>query len=207
LTSIGKVASRFAGVVIACDLNDRIVTWSPAATEYFGREAGDVVGRTLHETLNLRDGFGNRLPAGNRAFREMIRHAEGIRPFRIQARKSSGESCCVDVTVVVVVGATSSEYGFIYLMRPTTSAAAEAFLSSVLSNDSHGHAPLMSSRLTPRQTEILHLLSLGVRPDRISTSLGISPHTLRRHAQNISRALGVHSRREAVSKAFLDDLL
>ena len=51
--------------------------------------------------------------------------------------------------------------GFVYLLRPTASAAAGAFLSSVLSDESQNHVPSMPRRLTPRQTEILNLLSLG----------------------------------------------
>ena len=38
----------------------------------------------------------------------------------------------------------------------------------------------------------------GKSPEQISLSLGVSPHTLRTHTQNIITKLGVHSKMEAL---------
>ena len=70
--AVGEGAA-VVGVAVGSDLNDRIVAWNPAASNFFGREASEVVGETLQETLDARDPFGNRLGAKNRAFQEMIR--------------------------------------------------------------------------------------------------------------------------------------
>lgn len=56
-------------------------------------------------------------------------------------------------------------------------------------------------RLTPRETEILRRMAEGLTPDRISETLGISPHTLRTHVQNVLMKLGVHSKMEALTLA------
>lgn len=53
-------------------------------------------------------------------------------------------------------------------------------------------------RLTPRELEILREAALGRRNDEIAHDLGMSPHTVRTHVQNILTKLGVHSKLEAV---------
>ena len=53
-------------------------------------------------------------------------------------------------------------------------------------------------RLTPRETQILEQMAAGATPDRIAETLGMSPHTLRTHTQNILTKLGVHSKMEAL---------
>lgn len=56
-------------------------------------------------------------------------------------------------------------------------------------------------RLTPRETQVLQLMADGMSSDRIATHLGLSPHTLRTHVQNILTKLQVHSKLEALSLA------
>lgn len=55
--------------------------------------------------------------------------------------------------------------------------------------------------LTPRQLEILALLSHGASTEQIAKELFISKTTVRNHVANLLGALGVHSRIEAVAKA------
>ena len=56
-------------------------------------------------------------------------------------------------------------------------------------------------RLTPRELEILQRLTDGQTPDQIASDLGMSPHTLRTHTQNVLTKLGVHSKLEAIVAA------
>lgn len=56
-------------------------------------------------------------------------------------------------------------------------------------------------RLTKRECEILEHLAAGESSETISTTLGMSPHTLRTHVQNILTKLAVHSKTEAVVAA------
>jgi DNA-binding NarL/FixJ family response regulator len=53
-------------------------------------------------------------------------------------------------------------------------------------------------RLTPRENEILAQMATGAPADQIAEELGMSPHTLRTHTQNILTKLGVHSKMEAL---------
>jgi DNA-binding NarL/FixJ family response regulator len=55
--------------------------------------------------------------------------------------------------------------------------------------------------LTPRQAEVLRLLEHGRSTRQIAEELHLSPETVRNHVRAVLRALGVHSRLEAVALA------
>ena len=56
--------------------------------------------------------------------------------------------------------------------------------------------------LTPREREVLNLLADGLTQIEIAERLVISPKTVATHIQRILGKLGVHSRAEAVSRAY-----
>ena len=55
--------------------------------------------------------------------------------------------------------------------------------------------------LTPRQAEVLHLLAAGASTSQIQETLQLSRETVRNHIRHLLRALGAHSRLEAVAFA------
>jgi PAS domain S-box-containing protein len=61
--------------------------------------------------------------------------------------------------------------------------------------------------LTPRQSEVLRLLEHGRSTDQIDGELHLSIETVRNHIRGILRALGVHSRLEAVALARREHLV
>ena len=60
--------------------------------------------------------------------------------------------------------------------------------------------------LTPRERQVLALLSKGWDNARIGRDLFISQHTVRTHIQNILEKLGMHSKLEAATFAMQNDL-
>jgi DNA-binding NarL/FixJ family response regulator len=64
--------------------------------------------------------------------------------------------------------------------------------------DQDADAQQRLERLTPRESQILEQMATGAAPDLIAKALGMSPHTLRTHTQNILTKLGVHSKMEAL---------
>jgi DNA-binding NarL/FixJ family response regulator len=67
------------------------------------------------------------------------------------------------------------------------------------SRDRAPDSPL--SRLSPRERQVLALLSRGWDNARIGRDLFISQHTVRTHIQNILEKLGMHSKLEAATFA------
>lgn len=61
--------------------------------------------------------------------------------------------------------------------------------------------------LTPRLSEVLHRLAEGESTEQIAASLHLSKETVRNHVKRILRALGAHSRLEAVAIAHRDGLV
>jgi DNA-binding NarL/FixJ family response regulator len=69
----------------------------------------------------------------------------------------------------------------------------------MVSRDRTPDSPL--SRLSPRERQVLALLSKGWDNARIGRDLFISQHTVRTHIQNILEKLGMHSKLEAATFA------
>ncbi|HET8895173.1 MAG TPA: LuxR C-terminal-related transcriptional regulator [Gaiellaceae bacterium] len=68
-------------------------------------------------------------------------------------------------------------------------------------------APRIRPNLTPRQHEVLVLLGDGLSTAQIAGELHLSPETVRNHVRGLLRALGVHSRVEALAAARNQGLL
>ena len=60
---------------------------------------------------------------------------------------------------------------------------------------------LPERNLTPREQEVLRLLILGRSTEQMAAAMGVTPATVRNHVKRLLRALGVHSRLEAVALA------
>jgi DNA-binding CsgD family transcriptional regulator len=58
-----------------------------------------------------------------------------------------------------------------------------------------------NAALTPRQSEVLALLADGLSTEQIAAELQLSRETVRNHVRGMLRALGVHSRVEALALA------
>jgi DNA-binding NarL/FixJ family response regulator len=68
---------------------------------------------------------------------------------------------------------------------------------------SRGRRPNGDSQgLTRRELEVLQLLGRGKRAPEIALELGITPKTVSSHVQHILVKLGVHSRAQAVARAY-----
>ena len=68
-------------------------------------------------------------------------------------------------------------------------------------------APNPHPHLTPRQNEVLHLLAHGRSTAQIAEELHLSTDTVRNHVRRMLRALGAHSRIEALAVAHREGLL
>ena len=72
-----------------------------------------------------------------------------------------------------------------------------------LSRDHVGAGP----DLTPREVEVLEVLSGGLSNADIAAELGISVNTVRNHVQNVLAKLGVHSKLEALAVAVREGII
>jgi DNA-binding NarL/FixJ family response regulator len=65
----------------------------------------------------------------------------------------------------------------------------------------------LGTELTPREVEVLEVLSMGLSNSGIARELGISVNTVRNHVQNVLTKLGVHSKLEALAVAVREGII
>jgi DNA-binding CsgD family transcriptional regulator len=212
------IVKRADGPAIATDKKSRVLGWNQPARDLFEHADGrNVVGKPLHSALDVRDSSGNRIDFSQMPLHQMVTRGEPVHGFEIEARKKSGDSIRLLVSVVVVLGPRKSTWEVVYLLRPIfRRRKADEVIERVLANPANGRNALDRSAnsedkkrpdLTRRQADVLRLLAQGLSNEEIATSLFLSVYTVRSHVQSILEKLGVHSKVEAVSRAFRDGLI
>jgi two-component system nitrate/nitrite response regulator NarL len=93
-----------------------------------------------------------------------------------------------------------------YLVRPFI---ADELLARVrvLIRRSRPHMLAPGSQLTSREVEVLELLAEGLGQAEIAGQLFVSPKTVGNHIEHILGKLGVHSRAQAVARAYREHLV
>ena len=139
---------------------------------------GNAVGRQFTDVV-ARDYVG-------RAREQFLRklHGKDATDFEVELAGAHGERVVADVSSVAVRDGRHV-VGVFGLAQPS------------LIRESTEVAPV----LTPRQAEVLHLLSGGASTTQIQETLQLSRETVRNHISHLLRALGAHSRLEAVAMA------
>mgnify|MGYP006354075495 FL=1 len=153
-----------------------IIRWvNPAAQ----RIVGDVQGRQFTSVVS---------PEDTRRARELF------------ARKVVGATQVTD-SAVAVVGADGGRVGVevssVPLFRGEHVVGVFGQVTDLVEQP-HEHPDL---QLTPRQAEVLELLERGRSTAQIAEDLHLSNETVRNHIRHILKAVGAHSRLEAVAIA------
>jgi LuxR family transcriptional regulator, maltose regulon positive regulatory protein len=172
------------------------------------RAAADAVGtRPLRASLNLCEGLVAAAAGDHEEARERLEDAvelfaasgasfelgrARLELARVLASLSRGEAAVREATVALrgldEIGAT----------------AEAARVRELLANLGAAPRPRATPRdqlLTPRELEVLRLVSEGLTDGEIATRLVLSKHTVHRHVQKIYARLGCSSRAAAVAKA------
>ena len=187
-------------VVVASD--DRVVAWTPAAERLLGYRREAILGQPLHETLDARDGFGNR--ACTCWLREMVRRGEPIAPFLLDARNGEGSRTSV---IVQIETGHSLAGGWTYCFLPERRRSDRRRPSPRAAAEAEAQAHVQTYRLTRREREVLNRLDQGASTSDIARALGITVATARNHVQHLLDKLGARNRLEAVALARRHDLL
>lgn len=153
-----------------------VIRWINPAAE---RLVGDVRGRRLTSVVAPEE----RLRA-QEAFTRKIMGAVKVTDTEVIVMGADGHRILVDISSVPLVEGHKIVGVF----------------GQVVDLDEEDDRPPLPS-LTPRQHEILRMLERGLSTDQIARELHLSTETVRNHVRRLLRALGVHSRLEAVALA------
>jgi DNA-binding NarL/FixJ family response regulator len=199
----GLAAANQRGYVLVVDDDEFFVASTQAILEQAGylsvaATTGEEALRIAREHAPLVVLLDIQLPKLNgyevcRALREEFGRALGI------AFVSGSRTDTVDISSGLLVGADD------YLIKPCDPselvARVAALMRRVPSNGTN------SRNLTSRETEVLRLLSDGLKQGDIAGTLSISPKTVAIHIEHILGKLHVHSRAQAVAAAFRENLI
>jgi PAS domain S-box-containing protein len=155
---------------------DGVIRWVNAAARSI---VGDVAGRQFTSVV---------APEDTRRARELF------------ARKILGTTEVTDAGFVVVDadgGRIAVEISSVPLVHGDHVVGVFGQVSDLV-EEPHAHPDL---HLTPRQAEILELLERGRSTRQIADELHLSIETVRNHIRKLLRAVGAHSRLEAVAIA------
>ena len=159
-----------------------VIRWvNPAA----GRLVGDVRGRQ---------------------FTSVVAPEETLRARHHFARKLAGTERVTDEDVVIL-DAEGDRVGVEISSVPlvTGHRIVGVFGQVVDVDEEQPEAP--PPHLTPRQVEVLRLLQRGASTGQIARELHLSAETVRNHIRHLFKALGVHTRLEAVAAARREHLV
>ena len=156
------------------DADGRILWLNDAAKDAFGDKAGD-----LYTTVVAPE-------HAERVATEIARMRSGASggDYEIDAILRDGRRRRVEVSSVPIEGNAVLHGIFGVVLRPGARPSAPA-----------------ESPLTPRHQEVLELLVSGQSTRQIAASLHLSRETIRNHVRDLLRALGTHSRIEALAEA------
>jgi DNA-binding CsgD family transcriptional regulator len=81
-----------------------------------------------------------------------------------------------------------------------------AGLAAGVTGAAGSHSPLPSKGLSRRELEVLRLVAAGESNAQIARRLGLSTHTVERHAANLYRKIGARGRADATAYALRNGL-
>jgi PAS domain S-box-containing protein len=176
----GDVERALAGIPVpsyVLDTDGRVRWLNPAAK----RLLGDVRGRHFTSVVGPED-------------RERARE--------LFARKVLGTTAATETSGVLVSrdGTRHSlEVSAVPLVDGERVVGVFGLLTGPLAHEEEASTP--PAHLTPRQAEVLRLLEQGRSTKQIAQELHLSVETVKNHVRHLLRALGVHTRLEAVAVA------
>jgi PAS domain S-box-containing protein len=156
------------------------VTW---ANEAAARAVGDLVGKPFTSVVAPEDA-----PLVQRQ-RERLLDGAPVADYAVHVVMPNGRRRRVEISSVRIPGGDDCHAIFgVALVGPARPMAGPV-------------------ELTPRQRQVLQLLGQGASTVDIAAELHLSKETVRNHVRHVLRALGVHSRLEAVVRAHQQGLL
>lgn len=204
LTNLLTVLGRTTDAMIAIDGELHIIAWNDAATALLGYTAAEALGRPCREILCWRDRCGNTVCDASCPSMSPGEPDELIGTRDVLGRSATGETLWLNVSTIVPPLELRDRCRLVHLVREIAlPPELERLIGDRLraadpdAADQTGHLDV----LTPREREVLQLLSQGLDGAAIAEQLFVSPATVRNHIQHILNKLGVHNRVEAVAYA------
>ena len=205
-----RVLAETADAAFALDGEGRILLWNLAAERITGRRAADVLGKPCCDVMQGCDPSGNTVCMPGCHIQAMSIRGELPSSYDLLVSHASGKPLWLNISTILVHDDKGELKAGVHLFRDVTSRRElEAYLKQALGRElrSVDASPDTFERLTPREREVLRLMTQGLPAHAVAHRLSISRATVRNHTQNILNKLGVHSKLAAVALAHRHRLL
>jgi len=204
LAGLLDIIGRTSDAMVAINGELCIIAWNEAATELLGYAPADALGRPCYEILSWRDRCGDAVCDGFCPAASPGEPDEVIETREVLGRSAAGRSLWLTASTIVPPPELREHCRLVHLIREVAlPPELERIVVERLDGWSAGRADGEDRLevLTPRERDVLELLSHGLEGAAIAERLFLSPATVRNHIQHILTKLGVHSRVEAVALA------
>jgi PAS domain S-box-containing protein len=198
------IEARTGDAVYVVDPDYRIVHWDSQMESLTGALSQEALGQPCYEAVMGEREDGGPFCAHGCSVMHLARAHRPVSAFEMRIRTRSGVKRWMNVSNLTV----ETEQGpyLVHLIRDTqgTHDALEMAHGLIqLSSKKEAPAPKRKDipALTPRQLEVLQLLSEGKSVKEIGKELYISEATVRNHVRSLLQALGAHSQLEVLARA------
>jgi PAS domain S-box-containing protein len=198
------IEARTGDAVYVVDPDYRIVHWDSRMESLTGALAQEALGQPCYEAVMGEREDGGPFCAHGCSVMHLARAHRPVSSFEMRIKTRSGDRRWVSVSNLTV----ETEEGpyLVHLFRDAqgTHDALEMARGLIqLSSKKEAPAPRRRNipALTPRQLEVLKLLSEGKSVREIGRELYLSEATVRNHVRSLLQAVGAHSQLEVLAKA------
>lgn len=204
----------------AVDPQGLIRYWSRKAEELLGFRKEQVLRKNCADVLAGKSESGAAVCCRDCRVLEIARKRGEVASYDVQAATAGGGCKWLNISILVAKPGRGRAPVVVHLMRDIDDRkrleglTREIMVSvgRLTGQDAdeiiHRGPPSRAAvDLTPREKNILQLLSLGRSPAQIAEQLHLSKATVRNHIQHILTKLGCHSRLEAALRAVRERLL
>ena len=182
----------------------KIVHWDERMESLSGVLSGEALGKPCYEAIMGEAEEGRPFCAHGCSVMHLAREGRPVSSYEMRIRTRSGRRRWVSASNLTI----ETEEGpyLVHLLRDSqgTHDALEMAKGLIqLSTKQDAPAPRRKDvpALTPRQLEVLKLLSEGKNAKEVGGELYLSQATVRNHIRALLEALGAHSQLEALAKA------
>lgn len=198
----------------AVDMNQRIIFWNRGADRLLGYRADEVIGKRCYQVIGGLSEQEAPVCASNCTAILWARSGQVAPAHTVLTHSKDGNPKWLSITHVLLPAAKRELSSLVHIFHDASEEVEakrlvqqlKSFLAAfpkvpipqpVLPPETDGTA----EDLTPRELEVLRLLSEGMGTKPIAENLTISPTTVRNHIQRILAKLGADSRLQAVVAA------
>ena len=198
------IEARTGDAVYVVDPDYRIVHWDSRMESLTGALAQEALGQPCYDAVMGKREDGGPFCAHGCSVMHLAQAHRPVSSFEMRIKTRSGDRRWMNVSNLTVETEEGPYLGHLLRDFQGTHDALEMARGLIqLSSKEEAPAPKRKDipALTPRQLEVLQLLSEGKSVKEIGKKLYLSEATIRNHVRSLLQTLGAHSQLEVLAKA------